>query len=344
MTTRAREPPPSAPKVAYTTTKGTLYEATVEQFLASDAAEAIRGKVDLIFTSPPFPLKRKKKYGNKEGQAYLDWIGGLAKPLADLLSPKGSIVVEVGNAWEPGRPVMSTLTMESLLRFRKDADLSLCQQFVCHNPARLPAPAQWVNIERIRVKDSYTHVWWFANTDRPYANNRNVLRPYSDAMKQLLETQSYNSGLRPSEYQVNATSFLTKHRGSIPPSAIDVGLSPPNLQEWIQEHQLPASFLKYANTASRDAYLDHCRDQGLSIHPARMSPHLVEFFVKFLTKKNGLVFDPFGGSNTTGAVAESLGRRWISCEPNPDYAAGSAGRFVQAKSKGKTARIKIVEP
>ena len=43
------------------------------------------------------------------------------------------------------------------------------------------------------------------------------------------------------------------------------------------------------------------------IHPARMPADLVEFFVKFVTDENDLVFDPFGGSNTTGAVAENLG-------------------------------------
>ena len=37
-----------------------------------------------------------------------------------------------------------------------------------------------------------------------------------------------------------------------------------------------------------------------------MPPGLAEFFIKFLTKPNMLVVDPFGGSNTTGAAAKSL--------------------------------------
>lgn len=37
------------------------------------------------------------------------------------------------------------------------------------------------------------------------------------------------------------------------------------------------------------------------------------------SKPGDVVFDPFGGSGTTGQVAESLGRRWILCELNEQY-------------------------
>jgi DNA modification methylase len=40
-----------------------------------------------------------------------------------------------------------------------------------------------------------------------------------------------------------------------------------------------------------------------------------------------LVLDPFAGSNTTGAVAEQLGRRWIAVEKNRTYAKDSELRF-----------------
>ena len=70
--------------------------------------------------------------------------------------------MEVGNAWEPGRPVMSTLALRALLAFLDTGKLLLCQQFIYNNPARLPGPAQWVTVERIRVKDSYSHLWWMA--------------------------------------------------------------------------------------------------------------------------------------------------------------------------------------
>ena len=58
-----------------------------------------------------------------------------------------------------------------------------------------------------------------------------------------------------------------------------------------------------------------------------MPSSLPEFFIKFLTDPDDIVLDPFGGSNTTGAAAEKLGRHWVATEPQKDYIRGSLGRF-----------------
>lgn len=281
-----------------------MIQGMAEQVLDSPMAAELKGEVQLIFTSPPYPLRTKKKYGNRTGQEYLDWLTALSPRLVELLAPNGSVVVELGNAWEKGKPVMSVLGLEALLAFLRGGKLNLCQQFICDNPARLPGPAQWVNVERIRVKDSFTHVWWMSPTLRPKANNRNVLKDYSKAMEKLLERQKYNSGKRPSEHNVRPESFLAENNGAI-----------------------PSNVLSFANTNSTDAYQKYCRDQKIKVHPARMPAGLAEFFIKFLTDEGDLVLDPFGGSNTTGAVAEKFKRRWVSFEPLEDYIWGSAGRF-----------------
>jgi DNA modification methylase len=292
------------PSVAYRTERGIMYRGFAEDVLRSVLTKKYRTKVQLILTSPPFPLNRKKKYGNLRGEEYVKWFAGFAPLFKDFLTHDGSIVIEMGNAWEPGEPVMSTLALEALLAFLKTAGLRLCQQFICHNPARLPTPAQWVNIERIRVKDSYTHVWWMAATTKPKADNRRVLRAYSASMLKLLRTKKYNSGRRPSEHRIGATSFLKDNLGAI-----------------------PSNVLTLTNTHSNDPYLAYCRKRNLPIHPARMTGDLAAFFIKFLTDGRDLVLDPFAGSNTTGALAESLRRQWISIEPSDSYIQGSRGRF-----------------
>lgn len=221
-----------------------------------------------------------------------------------MLAPDGSFVVELGNAWELGEPVMSTLALRAMLALLDAGEFKLCQQFVTYNPARLPSPVQWVNVERSRVKDAYTHVWWMSRTARPKADNRRVLTEYSPSMKKLIKRQSYNAGHRPSEHKIGETSFLTDHGGAIPPNV-----------------------LKVSNTVSVEKYRAYCKERDLKMHPARMAPEIPEFFVKFLADPGDLVLDPFGGSNTTGAAAENLGRQWIALEPDGGFIEGSIGRF-----------------
>jgi DNA methylase len=295
--------------VGYKTTRGAMFNATIEAFLQSPRAATYAGKVQLIFTSPPFPLNRKKAYGNKQGEEFSSWLAGLAPDLKKLLTPTGSIVMEMGNAWEPGRPVMSVLALESLLQFLRKGELQLAQQFICYNPARLPSPAEWVNVKRIRLKDAYTHVWWMAATDRPYADNRKVLTPYSKSMLNLLKTGKYNAGKRPSEHHIGETSFLKENEGAI-----------------------PGNVLTITNTGTGDAYQKYCRENGIKAHPARMPHALPEFFIKLLTKEGELVMDPFAGSNTTGAVAQKLKRRWIGVEAEKEYVKSSRSRFLRRKA------------
>ncbi|MEX2410630.1 MAG: site-specific DNA-methyltransferase [Candidatus Paceibacterota bacterium] len=294
-------------KIAYTTDSGTFYHGTVERVLNSDKLESYRGKVNLIFTSPPFPLNRKKKYGNLQGQEYVDWFADLAILFKDYLTNDGSLVIELGNSWEPGKPVMSTLALKSLLAFLDRGDYCLCQQFVWYNTAKLPSPAQWVNIDRIRVKDSFTHIWWMSKTPYPKADNRKVLEEYSNSMKKLLKTKKYNGGRRPSEHVIGEDSFLVNNNGAI-----------------------PSNVLVSSNTKSNTDYQQFCRDKGLTPHPARMPNEIPDFFIKLLTEEGDLVLDPFGGSNTTGQSAEKLNRKWISIEPELNYIKGSRGRFKKS--------------
>jgi DNA modification methylase len=290
----------------YHTKRGVMLRAQAEDFLASPLAASYEGKVQLIFTSPPFPLNRKKRYGNLQGEAYVEWLADFAPRFRKLLKPDGSIVMELGNAWEPGHPVMSTLALRALLAFLEKGKLHLCQQFICYNPARLPSPAQWVNVERIRVKDAYTHVWWMAPKEKPKADNRRVLKEYSESMLKLLSSKKYNAGRRPSQHKIGERSFLTNNKGAI-----------------------PSNVLRLSNTQTNDPYQTYCRKHELPMHPARMPIGLPEFFIKFLTAPKNLVWDPFAGSNTTGAAAEKLKRRWLAVEPCEDYVNGSKGRFEE---------------
>ena len=308
----------SSASVYYSTPKGRFYLGVSEEALSSRVLRNMKGKVQLIFTSPPFPLNRKKKYGNLQGDKYTSWLSKFAPLFSEFLSPDGSIVLELGNAWNKGNPTNSTLPIEALLEFKKTGNFHLCQEFVCFNPARLPSPAQWVTIERIRVKDAFTRLWWLSLTPRPKADNRRILVEYSNDMKKLLKCKKYNSGHRPSEHVIGKKSFLRNNGGAIPPNV-----------------------LISTNTTPDDSYLSYCKNHGIEQHPARMPVDVASFFIRFLTDSNDWVMDPFAGSNITGAIAEQLGRRWISIEPNRVYADGSIGRFVVDDIKRNTEKRRL---
>lgn len=258
--------------------------------------------INLIITSPPFALTRQKEYGNQSAEKYIEWFLPFAYEFKRVLAENGSFILDLGGAYLPGYPVRSIYQYELLVRLCKEVGFFLAQEFYHYNPARLPTPAEWVTIRRIRVKDSVNVVWWLSKTPHPKADNRKVLKPYSQSMKQLLKN-GYKAKIRPSGHDIS-DKFQKDNQGAIPPNLLEI-----------------------ANTESNSAYLRRCKAAGIKPHPARFPQGFAQFFIKFLTDEGDIVLDPFAGSNTTGFVAEVLQRRWISFEINEDYIIGSRYRF-----------------
>lgn len=281
---------------AYSTPLGVAY--------CRDSLAALRqlpsDSVNLVMTSPPFALTRKKEYGNEPMESYLDWFTPFCLEIQRILKDNGSFVLDIGGAWRPGAPVRSMYHFELAVELGKIFELA--QEFYWYNPAKLPTPAEWVTVRRVRVKDAVNMVWWFSKTAWPKADNRSVLQPYSESMKNLLE-KGYTPKKRPSGHDISP-KFQTDNGGSIPPNLISI-----------------------ANTDSNSTYFRECKKRGIKPHPARYPESLVEFFVDFLTDPNDIVLDPFAGSNVTGFVCENRHRRWLSFELESSYIEGSMIRF-----------------
>jgi DNA modification methylase len=62
-------------------------------------------------------------------------------------------------------------------------------------------------------------------------------------------------------------------------------------------------------------------------HFATFPPDLIEPCILAGCPEGGTVLDPFGGSGTTGLVADRLGRNAILIELNPEYAAMARRRI-----------------
>lgn len=275
-----------------------FYETDFGQAYLGDSLEVMKhlpdSSINLILTSPPFALTRQKEYGNKLEQEYIDWFLQFSKEFYRLLKNDGSLVIDLGGAYLPGHPVRSIYQYELLVRLCREQNFFLAQEFFHYNPARLPAPAEWVTVRRIRVKDSVNLVWWLSKTEYPKADNKKVLRPYTEAMKSLLK-KGYVAKQRPSGHNIT-NNFNIDHGGAIPPNVLELG-----------------------NNESNSVYMLKSKENGKKAHPARFPKRFAEFFIKFLTDEGDTVFEPFAGSNTTGYVAEQLQRKWIACELNEEY-------------------------
>jgi site-specific DNA-methyltransferase (cytosine-N4-specific) len=257
-------------------------------------------------TSPPFALTRKKEYGNEPIDRYIEWLMPFCREIKRILKPTGSFVLDIGGAWIPGVPVRSIYHFDVAVRLSKE--FFLAQEFYWFNPAKLPTPAEWVTVRRVRVKDAVNMVWWFSKTENPKADNRKVLWPYSDSMRTLL-ARGYRAKKRPSGHDISE-QFGRDNGGSIPPNLLPI-----------------------ANTESNSYYLRRCKELGIKPHPARYPTALVDFFLDFLTDPGDLVVDPFAGSNSTGAACEASGRRWLASELQPEYLRGSKVRFEKPSSE-----------
>jgi DNA modification methylase len=287
------------PSVFWKNRKGKMYSGDSLGLLHSTLKPA---SIDLIVTSPPFGLIRKKAYGNAPSSQYLNWFRPFAEGMHRVLKKNGSLVIDIGPAWTPGLPTKSLYQFDLLSMLCREFGFHLAQDFYWWNPSRMPAPAEWVNVRRLRAKDAINPVWWLSPTPWPKASNKRVLTHYGESQKSLFRN-GYNSGKRPSGHVVSKNWGLD-NGGAIPPN-----------------------FIAAPNTVSDDPYQEFCRAKGIQAHPARFPWALPEFFIRMLTDKNDVVLDPFAGSCLTGAVAQTLNRKWICGEIRPEYLTGAMGRF-----------------
>ena len=291
------------PVELYCTRSGKAIVTLAEDYLSC----MDEGSVDLVITSPPFALLREKAYGNRDQGEYVDWLVAFGPLVQRILKDTGSFVIDLGGAYQRGIPVRSLYNYRVLIRLCDEQGFHLAEEFFWHNPAKLPSPIEWVNKKKIRAKDSVNTVWWLSKTEHPKANVRNVLAPYSERMKKLIEDPDkfYTPKDRPSGHDISS-GFGKDNGGAI-----------------------PSNLLQYPNTESNSLYIRICKTLNLTPHPARFPRSIPEFFIKFLTDPDDLVVDIFAGSNTTGEAAELLGRRWVALECEWDYCLTSAFRFME---------------
>jgi DNA modification methylase len=286
----------------------TIYETELGRAIwaRAESAAAVIGDetINLIITSPEYPLLRPQEYGNRTGENYLDWLAELAHEWKRMLVDDGSLVLNVGEVWERGRPVQSLYIERLLLRLIDQIGFNLAQRFYYHNPGKIPSSA-WVTVRRVRVKNAIENVWMLSKSENPKADNRRVLLPYSDRMHKLISAGGeFRPGRPCGNHGAMQGAFGRDNGGSI-----------------------PSNLITATNSRSNDLYHRKCREFGIPPHPATFGDGLPEYFINLTTEPGDLVYDPLAGSLKVAAACEKLNRRWLATERSLTYLSGSKFRF-----------------
>jgi hypothetical protein len=262
------------------------------------------GSVQLFFSSPPFPLNRRKEYANQHpARSHVEWLLRLVERYLRKLAPEGSIVLEVGPVWTPGEPTQATWMERLVVALEDRLGLHLCQTLYWENPAKMPGPAAWTTRERVRLTDRIERLLWTGWRPRPG------------------RTRTTARSSRPIPRRCGAFSVAAaKPRSGVPPgTTAEAGPSAATTGA-----PSPARSSGVANTASNDRYTRACREAGLPVHPARFPEELPGFVIRFLTREDDLVVDPMCGSGRTARAADRLARRWVCGDIACEYLRGAA--------------------
>ena len=294
----------------------TVFETERGQVLwgqAEDATAVIEpGTVDLLYTSPPYPLLKPKEYGNLQTAEWLDWMSGLAQGWKTLLGDQGSLVLNLGSVGMKNSPAQDPYIERFTLRLIDELGYHLIDRMALRNPSKPPVPRLWVAVRRVRLKGSLESVLWFSPSATPKADNRRVLQPYKASTvrnRKQAETASWGRGrqTRAGGGMQISEKIYQDNGGAIPDVLFDAAPEGPN------------SLWRRA-----------CKMAGCNQHPAISPRKPIETMIGLTTEPGDLVYDSFGGSLLTAKVAEDLGRRWITTERSLDYIKSGCLRFETA--------------
>ena len=283
----------------------TIFETDNGFFLWANAEDAVGliepGSVGMLLSSPPYPLLRPKEYQlreNRDARAWIDWMMRLAEGWRELLTPTGSMMINIGPVWEPGEPRQSTYIERFLIALEDQLGLGLCQRLSWENKAKLPAPLEWVGIRRIRVKDTIEPILWVApNPSAVLSNTRRVLKPYSKSALRAIANPQDGTRKRPSGFTFGPSSF--KDNGGA----------------------IPSANILTSNAASASRYRRAERARGRVPHPAMMPDDVAEYCIKLASAEGDVntirsaALGPFRSQRSASIVAGSRRSDRVSTSP-----------------------------
>lgn len=267
--------------------------------------------IHLCITSPPYPLRNARAYGNPSAAEYVDFISNSLEPIVRGLIPGGSIVLNISNdIFESKSPARSLYVERMVIALHDRLGLHLMDRIPWINLSKPPGPTYWACVNRVQLSSCYEPIYWFTNDPlKVRSDNRRVLEEHTVKHQKLMASggEHRNASYGNGAYQIrDGKSFSTQTSGKIPRNAIQKG------------HSCPDTL----------AYRRAANELGIQKHGAMQPTSIPDFFIRFLTEPGELVVDLFGGTAKTGLAAERLGRRWLVTEWMLSYLRGGAEHFA----------------
>lgn len=246
---------------------------------------------DLILTSPPYANRRAQTYGGIHPDAYVEWFLPRAAELLRVLKPTGTFVLNIKEQAVDGE--RHTYVLELILALRTQGWL-WTEEFIWHK--KNCYPGKWPN----RFRDSWERLLQFNKHKKFAMYQEAVMVPMGDWANQRLANLS--------------TTDQTRD-----PSKVGSGFGK-NVSNWVGRDKVyPTNVLHLATEC------------GNKSHSAAFPRELPEWFIKLFTQEYDRVLDPFAGSGTTCAVAQTMARHSVGIELLPDYCEAARQRLQSAQ-------------
>lgn len=273
--------------------------------------EVIDDQINLILTSPPY-LNIDRNYGTwSDEKAYVRFIVEALEPYIQKMAPGAGLVLNVGNdVFEKGQPTRSLYVERLVIELHDALGLHLVER-IPWIINKCPGPTLWAFVRRIMLRSGFEFTFCFTNDPEAITwDNRNVLQ------EQCEEYLAWcRSGGQPKDWN-NAT--YAKRKGAFSGTVE-------------KQSKVPSNVLSLGHTCAEGRRIKQfAKKHNLPEHTATFPRAFAEFFIKWMTREQDLVVDPFGGTLTTASAAEHLNRRWQTGDRVLDFLQAGSSRFVNA--------------
>ena len=275
---------------------------TMQALLAGDpqtGLPSLRGKVDLIYIDPPFDSKA-------------DYRTKVVLPGLNL-QQKPTVIEQFAYAdtWEEGTISYLKMIYKRLVLMKELLSSNGC--IYVHIDWHV-GPYVKTILDDIFGKENFVNeiVWsysWGIRTDSRWNRKHDTIYMYSKSAENI----KFNANEVLEERQVSeSTANRLKYKGAL--------IKDGNKGRGDSELALPSDvwYIATINGMAKER-----------LNYATQKPEaLLERIIKASSNEGDLVCDFFGGSGTTAAVAERLGRRWIACDIGKPASLVMRKRFI----------------